>query len=107
VSALDGAELALGGGRDGEFAAVAGEVRGPGVLGGAREAGGVGVKITVLYRVWPTAHLTTSFSRRKQKSQRGSFSLRAAFSIELSITCVGQRVLLSRGARRRRAWRPA
>lgn len=79
MPALDGAKLALGGGWDGKFAAVAHEVGGLGVLGGAGEAGGVGVKIAILYRACPTAHLTTSFSRKKQKSHRGSFSLRVAF----------------------------
>ena len=72
------------------LAAITDKIRGFGVLGRSREASGVGVKIAVLYDYVDTAHLTTSFSLRKQKSQRGSFSLRAAFSIEALMTCISE-----------------
>lgn len=90
VSILDWTQLALCICRDRMLAAIADEIRGFGILGCAREACGVGVKIAVLYVYLDTAHLMTSFSLRKQKSQRGSFSLRAAFSIEALMTCISE-----------------
>lgn len=105
MAILYGAKFALCVWRDGVFAAIADEVGALGVLGGASEAGGMGVKFAVLYRVRYTAHFITSFSRRKQKSQRGSFSFWAAFSMELLITCMAKPVPPSPGAHMRRVWR--
>lgn len=87
---LDRTELALCICRDRVLAAIADEIFGFGVLGCAREASGVGVKIAVLNGYIDTAHLMTSFSLRKQKSQRGSFSLSAAFSMEALMTCISE-----------------
>lgn len=90
VPVLDRTQLALCICRDRMLAAIANKIRGFRVLRCTGEASCVGVKIAVLYDYVDTAHLTTSFSLRKQKSQRGSFSLRAAFSIEALMTCISE-----------------
>lgn len=58
------------------------------VLRSSRKAHGVSVQIAILFEQKYTAHLMISFSLRKQKSQRGSFSLSSAFSTDFDMTFV-------------------
>jgi len=58
------------------------------VLWSSREAHGVSVQITILSEEKFTAHLMMSFSRRKQKSHLGSFSLSSAFCTDFDMTFV-------------------
>lgn len=58
------------------------------VLRSSGEAHGVSVQIAVLFEEIFTTHLMMSFSRRKQKSHLGSFSLSSAFCTDFDMTFV-------------------
>lgn len=73
------------------LAPIAEEISSLWVFRSASKASGVCAKVAILYDYLDTAHLMTSFSLRKQKSHRGSFSLSVAFSMDALMTCISKR----------------
>ena len=58
------------------------------IFWGSGKAHGVSVQIAILFWEKITAHLMMSFSLKKQKSQRGSFSLSYAFCTDFDMTYI-------------------